>query len=312
MLFRSGLRALQGWVGPGGPGVALRFAVRAPVDPRWSSLALRLRRRGRYVRSVAKELRDRHGDLTLRPPLPELHQGERVVHVVLPYVALPPKLGDVTLEGWLLEDEEPVEEALWPLPLPDATAMQYDNPLTALAIACLSAEAAGRPPSAGPGLVAGRRDTIAGRLAAEFALDTLGRAVLDALLEDLAPESARSVAGRLRARVSSRGHAAVLALLRELAGTLPRRAELDWLESLRIHLGDPRPTAAPPPPPADPHLAALGLGPSATWAQVRAAYRAAAAQAHPDRAAPEEQARAHERMKALNATYAALEQRFRR
>lgn len=307
----GGLRVLHGWVGPGGPGAALRFVIRAPVDPRWCSVALRLRHRGRYVRSVAAELRDRHGDLTLRPPLPELIHGERVVHTVLPYAALPPRLGPVTLEGWLLEDDEPVEEAIWPLSLPDPESMQFDNPLTALCIACVSAHAAGRPKVGGPGLVAGRAGPIAARLGDLFALDPLGRAVLDALLEDVEPESARSVAGRLRARVHPAGHATVLQLLNELAGRRPGAGEREWVETLRVHLGDPQPVSRPAPVAADPHLALLGLPPGATWGDVRAAYRIAAAAAHPDRAPAEEQSTANERMKQLNAAYAALEARLR-
>jgi DnaJ-class molecular chaperone len=55
--------------------------------------------------------------------------------------------------------------------------------------------------------------------------------------------------------------------------------------------------------------AALGVDPTATWAEIKAAYRALVAQLHPDRfvtATDEEQAAAAEQLAEVNVAYHAL------
>ncbi len=311
------LQLLHGWVGPAGPGAALRFTLRTDVDPDIAGLELRLRDEGRYVRTPLAPYRDRHGDLTLTLPLPPEGDDGRLVHVFLPYAALPRRLGEeLALEAWLVEDGDPVEEALWGIELPDLGVRRLDNALAAVALAAVSAEAAGVARARGPALVeAGRARRIEAALAAHFELDPVGRAVAAALVESAEPEGDRMAAARLRARVASEGMPRVLAMLEGLAGPVPTPGEVAWIAALAARLGTtserarargPRGRRAGPSPATEGHLRTLDLGPGATWDEVRAAYRKAAAQHHPDRATPAGQAAATERMKAINAAYAAL------
>lgn len=311
------LQVLHGWVGPSGPGAALRFRLHTDLDPGIAGLELRLRDDARYVRSPLRPFQDRHGDLTVALPLPSEGDDGRLVHAHLPYAALPRRLGeDLALEAWLVEDGEPVEEALWGLELPDPGVRRLDNPLAAVAMAAVSAEAAGFARARGPALVeAGRARRIESALAALFRLDAVGRGVLAALVEESEAEGDRMAAARLRARVAPEGVARVLATLEALAGPTPAPGEAAWIAALAARLGTtserarakgPRGRRAGPSPATEGHLRTLDLGPGATWDEVRAAYRKAATQHHPDRAGEAGQAAANERMKAINAAYAAL------
>jgi DnaJ-domain-containing protein 1 len=79
-------------------------------------------------------------------------------------------------------------------------------------------------------------------------------------------------------------------------------------------LGGPRPADAPPPtPPPDPYRD-LGVDPSATDADIEAAYRRLIAQYHPDRvsgAGPELRELAETRARTINAAYERI-QKIRR
>lgn len=319
------LRILHGWVGPSGPGAALAFPLRTDLDPEIGGIELRLRDDSRYVRGALPSFRDRHGDLTVSMGLPELVRGEeRLVYTLLPYAALPRRVGDeLALQAWLVEDGEPVEEAIWPLVLPDPGVRRLDNALAAVIHAAVSAEAASGV-RAGPAALmgAGRVDRLEAEVARLFRLDKDGRAVAAELARSVLPEADRMVAARLRARVAPEGMPRVFGLLEFLArgaGTAAP-AEEAWIAALAARLGmkggaGPRqkragssrgPSRAGPSPATAAHLQTLDLTASATWDDVRAAYRRAAHLHHPDRATPEAQAAANERMKTINAAYAAL------
>ncbi|MES2641543.1 MAG: DnaJ domain-containing protein [Myxococcota bacterium] len=317
------LRVLHGWVGPSGPGAALAFPLRTDLDPEIGGIELRPRDDGRYVRSALPGLRDRHGDLTVSIGLPEHVRGEeRLVYALLPYAALPRRLGDeLSLQAWLVEDGEPIEEAIWPLVLPDPGVRRLDNALAAVIAAAVSAEAASGA-RAGPSALmsAGRVDRLDDEVARLFRLDKDGRAVAAELARAVGAEADRMVAARLRARVAPEGLPRVFALLYGLAsgaGTAAP-AEEAWIAALAARLGmkggdgprqkrgGSRPSRAGPSPATAAHLQTLDLTATATWDEVRAAYRRAAQVHHPDRATPHEQAAANERMKTINAAYAAL------
>lgn len=297
------LRALHGWVGAAGPGVALAFPLRTGLHSAVDAIELRLREDGRYVRSTVRALRDRHGDVTLTIPIAPSREELRT-HVVLPYAALPRRIGpDVVIEAWLVEDGEPVEEALWSLELPSWAERLLDNALGAVVLAAVSAASAVRGK---PALVESREARIEAALGPLFALDAVGRAVAIELIRGVEPEGVVSLAARLRASVAPEAMARVLGLLQALSGGAP--AERVFLERLAARLGVSRAEAprARGPGRAGP-LAVLGLAEGATWEEVRAAYRQAASVHHPDRAGPE----SHEQMKRINAAYAAL-RRMRR
>ncbi|MDP2314943.1 MAG: J domain-containing protein [Pseudomonadota bacterium] len=316
------LRVLHGWVSPAGPAAALAFPLRTDLDPEIGGIELRLRDDGRYVRGAVPPLRDRHGDLTVSVGIPPLILGEeRIVYATLPYAALPRRVGDeLALQAWLVEDGEPIEEAIWPLVLPDPGARRLDNALAAVLLAAVSAEAAAGTRAGSAALMgsgrATRRDAEVARL---FQLDGVGRAVAADLARDLAPEGERMIAARLRARVAAEGLPKVFELLDLLAHGTGAAApgEAAWIAALAARLGvkgssgprQKRKTAsrAGPSPTTTGHLHTLGLVPGATWDDVRAAYRRAAQLHHPDRAPPDAQPAAHERMKAINAAYTALQ-----
>ena len=317
------LQLLHGWVGAGGPGVAIRFRLQTDLDPDLAGLELRLRDDARYVRSPLRPFQDRHGDLTLALPLPSEGDDGRVVYAHLPYAALPRRLGEeLALEAWLVEDGEPVEEALWGLELPAPGVRRLDNALAAVVTAAVSAHGAGLARARGPGLVeAGRLRRIETALGAAFRLDGVGRSALAALLESIEPEADRMAAARLRARVAPDGLPRVLLLLEELAGTAAPQGEAAWIAALAARLGTqserarprgPRGKAAGVSPATAAHLRTLDLAPGATWEDVRAAYRQAASRHHPDRAGPADVAAATEKMKAINAAYAALQKTMAR
>lgn len=288
------LRARYGWVGAAGPGVALRFPVRTDLPLDFAGIELRLRSEGRYVRSALSRLGDRDRDLTLRPALvpSDLREELYVVTAFLPWAAVSRHPGELTLEAWLTEDEDPVEEELWPFVLPPAHARQYDGPLGAVAIAAASAGA----PQAGRAL------------AGLFRLDAVGLAVAERLIRPEVAEPVEAVADRLAEAVSPRAWARVHAFLASIA------SDAEFLEMLAALLGlggrgDVRGADAK----LAAHFATLGLAPGAGWEAIRAAYRRFARLHHPDRAhgRPEERD-AHDKMKRLNAAYAALEEAFRR
>jgi hypothetical protein len=310
------LQARFGWVGSSGPGVALRLRIHAHPTPDTTGVELRLRDDARYVRSPLRPFQDRHGDLTLALPVPPEGEDGRILYAHLPYAALPRRVGDaLALEAWLVEDTEPVEETLFAVELPAPDVRRIDNALAAVAFAMVSAEGAGHARAHGPALVADRIGRMEASLARLFRLDAIGRGVAAALLADAEAEADRMAAARLRAHIAPDGIPAILAALEQLAGAPPAQAELAWIAALAARLGTTTDGARPgatrgrrggPSPAAVAHLATLGLGPCATWDEVRAAWRRAAATDHPDRAPADAQAAAHERMKALNAAYAAL------
>ncbi|MDP2306110.1 MAG: J domain-containing protein [Pseudomonadota bacterium] len=316
------LRVLHGWVGPAGPGAALAFPLRTDLDPEIGGIELRLRDDGRYVRGALPAFRDRHGDLTVSIELPAHVPGEeRLVYTLLPYAALPRRVGDeLALQAWLVEDGEPIEEAIWPLVLPDPGVRRLDNALAAVIQAATSAEAAGGV-RAGPGALmgAGRANRLDAEVARLFGLDKDGRTVAAELARGAVPEGDRMIAARLRARIAPEGLPRVFGLLSGLASGagVAAPAEEAWIAALAARLGvkesgakggprQKRPSRAGPSPTTAAHLQALDLSASATWEDVRTAYRRAAHLHHPDRATPEEQAAAHERMKGINAAYTAL------
>ncbi len=321
------LRVLHGWVGPSGPGAALAFPLRTELDPEIGGIELRLRDDGRYVRGAVPAFRDRHGDLTVSVGLPPQVRGEeRFVYAMLPYAALPRRTGEeLALQAWLVEDGEPIEEAIWGLELPDPGVRRLDNALAAVVFACVSAEAAAGARASGTALMgAGRAELRDAEVARLFGLDAVGRAVASELARGGVPEAERMVAARLRARVAAEGLPSVFGLLESLARSAgaAAAAEEAWIAALAARLGvkggaqGPRQkrrttNRAGPSPTTAAHLRTLDLVAGATWDDVRAAYRRAAQLHHPDRATAEEQAAANERMKAINAAYAALQRGMR-
>lgn len=319
------LRILHGWVGPSGPCAALAFPLSTDLDPEIGGIELRLRDDGRYVRSALPNFRDRHGDYTVSVGLPPHVRGEeRFVYALLPYAALPRRVSDeLALQAWLVEDGEPIEEAIWPLVLPDPGVRRLDNALAAVIQAAVSAEAAGaRRADAGALMGAGRSTRLEAELARLFRLDSDGRAVAADLARGAAAEGDRMIAARLRARIAPEALPRVFGLLDQLANEVgvAAPAEEAWLAALAARLnvkGHPGneeggrqkrrgASRAGPSPATATHLRTLDLCAGATWEDVRAAYRRAAHVHHPDRAAPPEQAAAHERMKSINAAYTAL------
>ena len=324
LLALGALRVLHGWVGPAGPGAALAFPLRTDLDPEIGGIELRLRDDSRYVRAAVPAFRDRHGDLTVSVALPPPVRGEeRIVYAHLPYAALPRRVGDeLALQAWLVEDGEPIDEAIWSFVLPDAGVRRLDNALAAVVLAAVSAEAASFVRATGTALASGnrgaQREVDVARL---FGLDGSGRGVAADLFRTATPEADRMIAARLRARVAGEGLPRVFGLLEALAHAHGgSQAELAWIAALRARLGvkegpnregpnreRTRAHRAGPSPTTARHLHTLELTPGATWEEVRAAYRRAAQLHHPDRAPAEGQAAATERMKAINAAYSALE-----
>lgn len=295
------LEGVLGWVGPSGPGLALRLPVRGRLDPAVHAVELRLRDRGRWVRSRLRAFADRHGDLTLAGP------AAPVIHAFLPWAALPPRFREGVVEAWLVEDGEPVEEGAWRIALPGHEARRLDNALTAVVLALTSVAAA-------PGTLGRAADpagfapsgAILDAVVGLFGLDAAGRAWAEEIVADALPEADRSIARRLTALVAPQALPPVLGLLRGFARG-PRAAA--YVARLTERIG----VAPAPPPRVSPataaHLRTLGLGPGATPAEIRAAFHRAAAAHHPDRVPEAERAEATERMKRVNAAWAALRPR---
>jgi hypothetical protein len=308
------LAALSGWVGTAGPGVALRFPLRTALDPGIAGIELRLRENGRYVRGVRSRWRDRHGDLTLTLPLPP-GRDERIVVAHLPYAALPRRIGpDVVIEAWLVEDGEPVEEALWPIELPGWTDRLLENALGTVAFVAVSSAALERSPTAGDtgALAATRRQArIEAALARLFHLDPVGRDVASEIVRGVEPGGVGEAVNQLRSHVAVESLPRILAFLLDLGG--PSAPERRFLDAIVGRLGVAASHDEPPRRArrhgSATHLAVLDLAEGATWDEIRAAYRRAASEHHPDRAQalpPDQQQAAHERMKRINAAYAAL------
>lgn len=308
------LRLRHGCIGASGPGVGLQIPIDALLHST-SGLAVevRLRDDGRYVRSALGELADKDRDLTLRLDLhPGDQRGAYLVSGFLPYAALPGRIGSrLALEAWLTEDGEPVEEQLWRLSLPPATERLVANALGAVTLAAVAAsENACRPltgGSGGPGLLPARHARLVAEVTALFELDAAGSAVVEALARARGLGSVDDAAKRLRAWVAPEALPRVVALLDVLAGT-PTPGEARFLAALKERLGvrgDPKRRTRP-----RPELArfydTLGLTPGADWDAIRAAYRTVARVHHPDRVGETAQAEATERMKGINAAYAAL------
>jgi DnaJ-domain-containing protein 1 len=288
------LEVLTGWMGHAGPGLVLRTRLRAAFDPRVHAVELRLRSKGRYVRSLVAGYGDRHGDLTLPVPVGPW------IHAFLPYAALSPRHTALSVEGWLVEDGEPVEEALWPLDLPDHETRRLENALTAVVLALMSVTSA----RGDSGVI--RTGAVEDAVGELFELDRTGQAWAREIVADAEAESERMTVTRLLAYVGRPALPRVLALLERFVQT-PRARR--FVEGVVEGCG-----AEPAPPPrvskADAaHYRALGLPPGATDDEVRAAFRRAAALHHPDRAPEAERAAATETMKQLNAAYAALRKR---
>lgn len=319
------LRVLHGWVGPSGPGAALQVEVRTDLPIDVSGVEVRLREDGRYVRSALRELSDKDRDLTLRLELePGGEQDLWLVTGFLPYAALPPRAGHgLVLEAWLTDDGEPVEEQLFRFVLPSAADRWVANALGAVTLAAVAAGAnAGRPVAGGartPGIELARGRRIVEAVGGYFHLDGAGLAVVERLAGVTGLGSADDAAKRLRDFVSPRAFGSVMALLHGLAGAggpvTPGEARfLDALQArLGVHAEAPRARAARAGG-LEIHYDALGVAPGADWDAVRAAYRDVARRHHPDLARPGagEQAAAHERMKGINAAYAALRRALRK
>jgi hypothetical protein len=331
------LTALHGWMGAAGPGVALAIPVRTEIDPGIAGIELRVREDGSYLRSALPSLRDRHGDLTIALPLPPLGDplldpradDVRLLRAFLPYAALPRRVrAGLVLEAWLVEDGDPVEDRLWRLAVPPLADRLAENALGAVAVAAISAAAVGGKGGAAHALAdAARSGRIEAALGDLFTLDPTGRAVAAELLRAAEPEAVGAVAARLRAWVAPEALGRVLGVLHDLGpggGVLPP-LEAAFLAALAGRLGvaggpkahassgggrSRRPASGRGASPAmQAHLRVLDLAAGASWEEVRTAYRRAATVHHPDRAqalSPAEQAVAHERMKRINAAYAAL------
>lgn len=311
------LRVRHGWVGPSGPGAALRVPVRTDLPRAAAAVEIRLRADGRYVRSALARLGDRDRDLTLRPTLEPspLRDELYVVTAFLPYAAIPPGVGETVLEAFLTEDEDPVEDALWPFPLPSLAERRVENALGAVVVAAHSAfgtvmlprRATKKREIAALARAARTEEAIAQL----FRFDGTGRAVLAARMRDDLAAPVASVAERLAAFVSPRALERVLAVLLSLSSR--EEAEIAFLDALAAFFGPGRRAHARMPAPAAgdlaAHYATLGFPPGASLDAVRAAYRRFARLYHPDRAQvapPEAQALAHERMTRINRAHAAL------
>lgn len=288
------LAVIGGWMGPAGPGMALRTTLRCRFDPRVHAVEVRLRAGGRYVRSRVAGMRDRHGDLVVH------HVAAPVVTAFVPWAALSPRAQELVVEAWLVEDGEPVEEGVWALPLPDWEERRLENALTAVALALVSLA-----PARGAGLASSGAfvDTLTGL----FLLDAVGVAWAREIVADAEPESERMIATRLGALVHPTMLPRVLAALAPFA-VGPRAAK--FLVGVTEQLGARRapPPRLPRPAKADP-LAVLGLSPGATQAEIKAAFHRAAATHHPDRVPEADRAAATEAMKRINAAYDALRRR---
>jgi DnaJ-domain-containing protein 1 len=285
------LDVLTGWVGHAGPGFAVRATLRVPFDPALHCVELRLRTRGRYVRAASREYGDKAGDLTITMACAP------VIHAFVPYAAVPARLHELTVELWLVEVGDPIEERLYSLVLPDHETRRLENALTAVVLALVSISAA----RVDEGVIASGQ--LEDALATTFGLDDIGRAWARELVIDAEEESERMTVTRLRAHVSPEAMPRVLGLLRSFART-PRSITFHAriAEALGARTGrKPRATAA-----NAAHYATLGLEPGATREALRVAFHKLAARHHPDRVAEADRDAATEQMKQINAAYAVL------
>ena len=279
------LLVLPGWFGTSGPGWAIRVPVRpevlgATIDE-GLTVELRLRAAGRFIRSELRAYADKDRDITLRPELLDAEDGYEAV-VFLPYAALPGRVPEeITVEVQLCQDDDPIDERLYRLPVPEPLER-----LVAGAFGALGYAARAVCPLEASGEV--------GRW---LGLDPAGGAALNRLWAKAPAIDLDDVAANLRNTV---GEDALAVVVESLA----RWADAARLRDLASRIGSFGRRA-----PADPeligHYRALGLAPGADLRAVRAAYRALARDHHPDRAGLDEAA-ANARMSRINNAYAAI------
>lgn len=289
------LTAVFGALGESGPGIALRFEVDAAPG---QQLELRLRHDGRYVPAGHRRWADRHRDLTLTEPLPGFRARK---FVFLPYAALPERCPRrLVVEVWLVEDGEPVAEALWPLQIPGPSSRMLDHALAAVVFAAVSAAFGGGPRPEGEGVATSRVEPIVAALSQRFGLDEIGRAWLRVLVDRAEPAELADVVLSVRRFVDPEAWSGILGLLRRLAPPRsPDDPEHRWLDRLEAKLGAAAPTVVSDS--LSVHYRTLGLEPGVAWTAVREAYRRLAHELHPDRSGG-----GPEPMVKLNAAYAAL------
>lgn len=274
---------VEGWIGEAGPGWALRVVVRARAAgvrlDEGVGVSIRLRAEGRYVRSELRAYADKDRDVWLGP---EVVHGEEddLVLTFLPFAALPARLPDeIALEVQLTQDDDPIDERLYRLPVPDARARWTLGPFGAVGLA---ARAVGAEPVA--------------EVARWLGLDAAGRAALERQWAKVPAVAIEDIAADLRRFVHADALVAVL-------DALGRWGDADRVRILAARLG-PLGLRGP----MDPALAkayrALGVAPSADLRAVRDAYRRLARAHHPDRAA--DPAAATARMTQINEAYAAI------
>jgi DnaJ-domain-containing protein 1 len=297
---------------PGGPGLVIKVAASFHAAVQGAVVLFRFEGGDGYIRARHASYADPDGDLTLPGAVRQQSNGAIFALTFLPYAALPPRTRrDVTCEAVVFDGSgNRAGHATWNLRLP-AKSERQQNALSALARAGVAlAYASG-------GLSREEVRIMRERLAGWFELDEVGleslRESLNAAKDD--PPSLEDAAAPFRGAEPDvcEGVFAFLVEVATIDGVF-EESERAFLvafgrmlpideDRILDALGDTERGQL------DQCCQALELEPGAEWTEVKKAYRRLAGEYHPDKVAtlPKDfQQYATDKMKAINAAYAAL------